>query len=256
MARRLIDRSRAREVRRQGLLLDKLAAQFRGRLERELTAAMTDMIDRWELIHTVEMPRGFVDRMEATYHQMAEASVTAFAIRILDQGKAAGLLLERKEDFAVIMRRLALQYIQQEVIRRRIADVTETTRRQITQAVDRGYQDGATLREVAQAVRPLIPALASWRADTIARTETHGAANFGSNEAARETGLPLRREWLAAADERTRETHAAANGQIVGMDDPFEVGDSLLMYPGDPSAPPDLVVNCRCTLGYIVDDGI
>jgi uncharacterized protein with gpF-like domain len=50
--------------------------------------------------------------------------------------------------------------------------------------------------------------------------------------------------------------HAAADGQIVGMEDPFAVGESFLMYPGDPNAPPEEVVNCRCVLGYIVDDGI
>ena len=256
MARRLIDRNRRRESRRQIILLDRLANQFRGRLEREFTAAMRDMVDRWELTREVLMPRGFHERLEAVYAQMAYAAIEAFSARIVEQGKHAGLVLEVKEDFAQIMRRRALRYIQQEAIRRRITRVTETKRRQIIKAVDDGYRSGATLPEVAAGVRAVIPAIARWSADAIARTETHGAANYGSNEAAAETGLPLRREWLAAKDERTRESHAAADGQIVGMDDPFAVGESFLMYPGDPNAPPEEVVNCRCVLGYIVDDGI
>jgi len=202
------------------------------------------------------MPRGFRDRMEAVYQQMALAAVTAFGGRILEQGKSAGIVLERKEDFAQTMSRVALGYIQQESIRRRITDVTETTRRQIVGAVDRGYQDGIGTAEVARNIRGLVNDLASFRADAIARTETHGAANFGSDSAAKLTGLPLKREWLAAKDERTRESHAEADGQIRGPEEPFQVGGALLMYPGDPSGPGNEVINCRCVLGYVVEDGL
>lgn len=256
MARRLLDRNRQREARRQVLLLDRLAAQFRGRLEREIGSAMRDMVEHWEATHHVDMPQGFVERVGATYLQMADAAIATFSRRILQQSKHSGLRLERKEDFAQTMRRRALQYIGQEAVRRRIQQVTETTRRQIISAVDSGYRDGSTLPEVASSIRAMIPAIARFRADMIARTETHGAANFGSNEAAKLTGLPLRREWLAAHDERTRDTHAEADGQVVGQDEAFRVGDASLMFPGDPSGPPEEVINCRCTLGYIVDDGI
>jgi uncharacterized protein with gpF-like domain len=88
----------------------------------------------------------------------------------------------------------------------------------------------------------------------IARTETHGAANYGAGRAARETNLPLNREWIASGDERTRETHAEADGQIVGMDEPFTVGGASLMYPGDPAGPAEEVINCRCSVGFIVDE--
>lgn len=256
MARRLLDADTDREVRRQGLLLDRLASQFRRKIERELSAAMLEILDRIEKGGAGELPQGFVERIEAIYAQMATASINAFGKRVLEQGKHAGLLLESKADFGQIMARLALRYIQQEAVRRRIQGVTETTRRQVINAVRGGYSEGSTLPEIASAVRGIIPAIARFRADAIARTETHGAANFGSNEAARETNLPLRREWLAAQDERTRPDHAQANGQIVGMDDAFDVGGFPLMYPGDPSGPPDQTINCRCTLGYIVDDGI
>lgn len=257
MARRLIDRNRAREARRQVLLLDRLTNQFRGRVKRELSSAMREMLDRWELTREVMMPRDFAERIAATYEQMAAAAIEAFSRRIVEQGKAAGLVLEVKEDFAQVMRKRALRYIQQEAVRRRIQRVTETTRRQIVNAVDTGYREGKPLPEVASSIRAVIPALASYRAEAIARTETHGAANYGSQEAAASTGLPLRKEWLAAQDERTRETHAAANNQPpIGMDKKFAIGDSFLAYPGDPAGPPEEVVNCRCSLGYIVDDGI
>lgn len=216
---------------------------------------MKEMVEMWLQTNQVTLPRGFYDRIEATYRQMVLASVTQFGLRILDQGKARGLSLETKESFAQIMTRLALQYVQQEKIRRRITDVTETTRRQIVNAIDRGYRDGLGQRGVANAILDMVPSLSSTRANVIARTETHGAANYGSNEAAKQTGLPMKKEWLAAADERTRETHAIASLQPpISMDEKFVVGDSELDFPGDPSGAAEEVINCRCTLGYIIDD--
>lgn len=244
MARRLIDRNRKREARRQVILLDRLTRQFRGAVERELADAMRDMVDHWEHTREVVMPRGFLDRIEALYARMTEAAIAAFSQRIMQQGKHLGLVLEHKLDFAEVMRRRALKYIQQEAIRRRIQNVTETTRRQIVNAVDAGYREGATLPEVASSVRAIIPRLAQWRADMIARTETHGAANYGSQEAAGALGLPLRKEWLAAHDERTRPSHADADGDKIGMDERFQVGESYLEYPGDPAGDPEEVINC------------
>lgn len=273
MARRLLDRNRAREARRQTALLDKLARQFRPPVARELTAAMLSMADHWEQTHVVDLPRGFHDRIASVYQQMADASIRAFAARLLDQGKSAGLVTERKFiDFAQVMNTLAAVYVGLEAVRRRIIAVTETTRQQIINAVQQGYRDGTPVREVAANLREVAPSLSRVRAQVIARTETHAAANFGSNEAARQTGLPLRREWLSVHDKRTRTVdpligdpdefgHRQVDGQIVGMDQPFLVpkrggGTEALMYPGDPKGSPGNVIACRCSVGYIVDDGL
>jgi hypothetical protein len=244
MARRLVDSNTRREVRRQGALLDRLTVQFRGRLNREIATAMREMVEHWEQTGNVTLPRDFRDRIEATYRQMAMASITMFGSRIMEQAKARGVKLETKESFAQIMTRRALRFIQQEAIRRRITEVTETTRDQIIRGVRKGYEDGLGQRGTASYILDLVPQISSYRADMIARTETHGAANYGSQEAAKQTGLPLSREWLAAADDRTRDTHREANGQVVGMDDTFRVGDSDLAFPGDPSGPGEEVINC------------
>lgn len=77
---------------------------------------------------------------------------------------------------------------------------------------------------------------------------TIGALNAGRTDAfrafAEETGEELERVWLATEDSRTRETHRLADGQRVGMDQPFVVGGFPLMFPGDPAGPPQEVINC------------
>lgn len=89
------------------------------------------------------------------------------------------------------------------------------------------------------------------RATVIARTETIGALNAGRTEAFRvvaeqEPDIVWQRLWLATDDTRTRETHEDADGQRVGLDEPFIVGGFSLAFPGDPMGPPQEVIQCRC----------
>ena len=61
-----------------------------------------------------------------------------------------------------------------------------------------------------------------------------------------------RKRWVAMMDRRTRETHRIANGQVMPILEPFQVGDSLLQFPTDTSlgASANEVVNCRCWCVY------
>lgn len=253
MVKRLIDQNPRREVRRQGLLLDRLEVSFRNRIRAEIARAMREMVMMFEATGEMHAPRDHVENLTSIYRAMAISTVATFGARVAQQGKAAWMGLERK-DFAETMTRLALQYVADEAMRRRITSVAETTRSQIVSAVARGYADGLGQAGVARYISDLIPEFTQARSALIARTETHGAANYGSNEAARETGLRLRREWISADDDRTRADHADANGTIVGMDEAFDIGGSSLMYPGDPSGPPEQTINCRCVVGFVVDD--
>jgi len=254
-------------------MMQRIERPFELRLRREIARAMREMAERFAITGETLAPRDHVENLTAIYQAMAIATITAFGIRILDKGmaKAApytfdngktfafagatglGVRVETK-GFAETMTRLALGYIASEVIRRRITNVAETTRAQIIGAVARGYDDGLGQVGVAGYIRDLIPGMSGYRAGMIARTESHGAANYGSVSAAAETGLRLRKEWISAEDERTRESHDAANGQIVAQDDAFDVGGEALMYPGDPAGSAAEVINCRCTTGFIVDD--
>jgi SPP1 gp7 family putative phage head morphogenesis protein len=82
------------------------------------------------------------------------------------------------------------------------------------------------------------------RAGVVARTEINGALNAGTIAQMRMIDVNgMTKQWLAVNDNRTRETHRAADGQIVAMNQPFIVGGSSYDTPG-------LEPNCRCTMGF------
>jgi len=95
-----------------------------------------------------------------------------------------------------------------------------------------------------------------YRREAIARTETIRASSAGSQALFEAWQVVEKKEWLATGDARTRisHLHAWANYSEGGTPGPislgamFQVGNSSLMYPGDPRGSPEETVNCRCVL--------
>lgn len=94
-----------------------------------------------------------------------------------------------------------------------------------------------------------------------ARTFCTAAENAGRQEGfnkAAKLGIIVMKMWLATLDERTRASHAALSGKIVGYDEPFvsELG-SKMMFPADVihAVPADLY-NCRCSVVNVEKSGI
>ncbi len=133
--------------------------------------------------------------------------------------------------------------------RNRLVGVGDTLWHDARSTLVEGLSGGEGVPALSARLRTLA-GLAGDRARVVARTEVIGAANAGSIDAMRASGVVASKEWIATADDRTRPDHAEADGQVVGLDEPFTVGDTQMDHPGDPDAPADEVVNCRCSLGY------
>ena len=90
-----------------------------------------------------------------------------------------------------------------------------------------------------------------WQAKRVAQTErtrVQSQARYETALEAREMGVGVYNEWHARFI-NTRDTHAAMDGQRRMLDDPFQSpSGALLMYPGDPTAPPEEVINCYCQI--------
>lgn len=100
-----------------------------------------------------------------------------------------------------------------------------------------------------------------YRAESIARTEAMTALHESQQQAmeqAVETGAISKQDvtfiWRATNDDRTRDSHAAMDGQEVGMGEMFITGDgNALEFPGDPNGDPSETINCRCAREVNVD---
>lgn len=125
-------------------------------------------------------------------------------------------------------------------------------------AIAEGLKAGESIPDIAARVR-YAAGITEPRARVIARTESHGARNTVNAASVRRVsaafGVPsaFSRRWQAAEDARTRPTHVDADGQTVGLNEPFTVGGASLDFPGDPAGPPGEVINCRCTTITIID---
>ncbi len=107
--------------------------------------------------------------------------------------------------------------------------------------------EGWTVPQTAAVLQSTLELDAEWRATMLARTDLIALSNAASLKAVSTLEEPpLYKTWLTAGDDRVRPEHVEANRQTVKVDEPYHVGGSKLMYPGDPAGPDDLVINCRC----------
>lgn len=116
----------------------------------------------------------------------------------------------------------------------------------ITQEISRGIASSLSYRDIARNIGNVSGAPLS-RAKTIVRTEGHRIQQMSTvdaQQAAKAKGADVVKQWDAALDGRTRDSHRRVDGEIRELDEKFSNG---LMFPGDPSGSAAEVVNCRCT---------
>lgn len=132
--------------------------------------------------------------------------------------------------------------------------------RRFDSTVRRAINDGEALsqQQIDRMVGRYTQRTLRYRSEVIARTESLRSTNGGQRDmfqqAIEEGDLrndQLLREWNTARDERVRDSHSAMHNQEVeGLDTPFISGlGNQLLFPGDPSAPAEDTVQCRCAVG-------
>ncbi len=116
------------------------------------------------------------------------------------------------------------------------------------------YVKGQGVGQVASGLRKEFGWLSKTRSETIARTETLSVMSEATHTTMTASGVEYKR-WLTTLDGKERDTHFEAHGQIQKTEEPFMVGGSSLMYPGDPGGAPEEIMNCRCdSIPVILED--
>jgi hypothetical protein len=132
----------------------------------------------------------------------------------------------------------------------RIVGITQTSQDLMARIIQRAFDEGLGIDEAKRLINKQFPQYSIARSEIIARTEIVSASNLGSISSARATGLTLNKVWLATRDNRTRDDHAAADMQKVGINEMFNVGGENLEFPGDPFGSPGNVISCRCSIFF------
>lgn len=140
----------------------------------------------------------------------------------------------------------------------RIVTITGTTQERITSVVEsvlseaelNGYGIDKIKTTLKDAIGANFRGNAMARAKAIAQTEMISSSNQASTYAADSTGMEYRKYWSTSHLQGIRPSHIIAEQDSIqrgGLrkDELFANG---LRFPGDPSAPADEVINCRCSV--------
>ena len=256
MTRRLFNRGRQQEREEQDRLQARVMRSFERSIRQDIASVMQSMVDGFERTGNVRPDDEHARRVRDALRSDYLATIEVFGERIIDAaGKRAVGPRDAKASGEDLYQRILQDFIAVRGLDKISSDIAGTTLEQVRRAVARGREDGLGSQQIADKVRGDVPQLSRARAGMIARTETHSAANYAQDQAAKELGLPLRKEWIAApAEGEFRPEHQAADGETVGMDAAFTVMGEELQYPGDPSGSAINTINCRCATGHVVDD--
>jgi hypothetical protein len=194
-------------------------------------------------------PELAVRGLEADMHEVLLGSLTDVAQAHYDwvrshvktKAKAAPDALDRD----------VYRYLQVQATRK-VKEINQTTRKKLRDILAAATREGETVKQAAKRIdRLYLDEIIPNRSFVIARTEIGAAANYAGLAAARDTSLRMRKEWNTNVDGRERDTHRAVDGQVVNLDDDFQVGGEALGFPGDPRGSAENVIQCRCFLTYV-----
>jgi hypothetical protein len=125
--------------------------------------------------------------------------------------------------------------------------------------ITQGMGEGLGVVDIAERIEKEVPK--RWRIDStfrarrIAQTEVIASSNLASITAARDDaaalGVEIVKEWHAGG-KNVRDAHIDADaryrGKPIPVDQPFIVGGEAMDRPGDLSASPENVINCKCAI--------
>ena len=115
--------------------------------------------------------------------------------------------------------------------------------KQINNIITEGYRSGKGINDIGNQLTKRFDQLASWEARRIARTEVNTSHNTATFDTYQELGMEYT-QWIAASDDRTRDSHVEVDGEIIPIGATYSNG---LRFPGDMSGPIEEWINCRCS---------
>ena len=149
------------------------------------------------------------------------------------------------------------EYIESQLVR--AERVNQTTKKELAAAIllatlllsDDGDAApvGVKSAMLSTAIGAVFAVLLTKRLRDVSEVESTGAYNAGLFFGGKRAGATTK-TWITRKDRQVRAAHAALQGKSIPMGEGFKAGRHALRFPGDPLAPPELVINCRCLLKF------
>lgn len=245
-------RTQEQERRYQSIKMASIARRYDQVIAREITRAMNDAASKLSKPLAANQVR----------HKHIE-NMTAILVRLWsDAGMASVsgafkiaksfLQMEFKRDITTpIVDRVIASWIN-DTGRTQILSIVGTTLDDTLRIIGDAREEGLSERDTARLIHEIAPSISASRAQTIARTEAHGASQGISLNVAGQTDIPMVKIWLSDRSGTARDSHLRIDGQRRALSQDFDVDGEKLSYPGDSSGSAGNVINCKCVIGYDV----
>ncbi|MGE5052037.1 MAG: phage minor head protein [Bacillota bacterium] len=238
------------QIERKGLRL--ITQALRVQYKQFLDAAMQSSPSFWKDLADRINKQPIQQFFEQFYPMSAQLGVMTYQ-NMMNQTKSieSEVLMST---YQLRMRKL----LEQSEYAERIVTITNTTSERInavlSEVLSEAELNGYGIEKIKTTLKDAIGANfrgnAMARAKAIAQTEMISASNQASTYAADSTGMEYRKYWSTSHLQGIRPSHIQAEQDSIARgglrkDELFSNG---LRFPGDPSAPADEVVNCRCSV--------
>jgi HK97 family phage portal protein len=130
-----------------------------------------------------------------------------------------------------------------------VTNINDTTKEALRKTLTEGLEKGESIPLLTKRVESVYDGAKGYRAERIARTETHNTVQTGSHLTFIEAGVK-KEQWITTMDNATRDWHADMNNEVALIGEPFSNG---MLYPGDPTAGPEDLCNCRCVTAPVIE---
>lgn len=182
-----------------------------------------------------------------------------FGDEIVHELKADALDLDAPEGISRRDRQMQRVLKINETTKKNVQDVVkmgldaDETPEQIAARVDEVFAFAKETRAQRISITEVVAAAASGKLLGAARAVTSVLAATGTDGGSDDISHTIEKMWMTLGDDHVRPTHTALDGKVRDLDQAFVVEDVSLMYPGDPNAPVDETVGCRCALVIVLD---
>lgn len=242
--------------------IDRQKAAFRNNMKSVFKEAfdkqikpLYDKIEQVSDIRDIEIPPLNNQVIVDAYKKLYLTVVPHFALSKRSQFKK-NLKLKDADDeiFEDLIMEMAIKYLEQHAGETvvaagdtSIALIQRLLQKLTPEILDQGLGAGQAQTMLRDRIQSEWHRMKYFRTERIVRTEVNRAANWGSLEGTKSLGVEMNKIWISAFAAESRPEHMDADGQKVGLDEPFHVWDDLLQYPGDPAGRAENTINCLCS---------